>query len=67
MEVEVEALGDNISLGLLERGGEAEIVLDVEGAYDVATLGNAMAIADGNFSAWLQPRRINRQVTLFHT
>lgn len=36
VEVEVEALGDNISLGLLERGGGLEIVLDVEGAYDVA-------------------------------
>ena len=64
VEVEVEAIGDNITLGLLERGGGLEIVLDVEGASDAVTLGNAMSIADGNFSVWLQPRRINSQVNV---
>jgi len=41
-----------------------EIIQDVEGSGDAVTLGNAMAIADGDFSVWSQPRRINRPVNV---
>lgn len=62
-EVEVEALGDNLALGLLEKGGGLEIILDVDNFGDAIPLGNALAIADGNArTMWFQHRRINRQV-----
>jgi len=64
VEVEVEAIGDNMALGLLEKGGDLEIILDVEGFGDEIPLGNARAIIDGNFSMWLQHRRINRNVNV---
>lgn len=62
-EVEVESLGDNLALGLLEKGGGLEIILDVDNFRDAIPLGNALAIADGNaHTMWFQHRRINRQV-----
>jgi hypothetical protein len=64
VEVEVEAIGDNIALGLLERGGNLEIILDVDKVGDSVPLGNALAIVDGNFSMWVQYRRINRPVNV---
>lgn len=64
VEVEVEAIGDNIALGLLDRGGDLEIILDVDNLADSVPLGNAMALIDGDFSMWLQHRRINRAVNV---
>ena len=60
--VEVETIGDNLALDLLERGGGLEIILDVDNFGDSIPLGNALAIADGDFSIWYQHRRINRPI-----
>ena len=60
--VEVETIGDNIAIDLLERGGGLEIILDADNFGDSVPLGNALAIADGDFSIWYQHRRINRPV-----
>ncbi len=61
-EVRVHALGDNLSLGLPEKGGNIEIVIDVDDNSDIASLANSLPLADGDFSLWTEVRRINRQV-----
>ena len=64
MEVEVEALGDNLALSLLERGGGIDIVLDVDGFRDEVNLGNSQLLVDGNAAtAWQINRRIIRGST----
>ena len=63
-EVEVEAVGDNIALGLLDRGGGLEIILDVDNLADSVPLGNALVTIDGDFSMWLMHRRINRSINV---
>lgn len=53
VEVEVEAMGDNLALNLLDRGGGIDIVVDVGRSEDVTTLGNAIGLADGDlFTQW---------------
>ena len=65
VEVEVEALGDNLALGTLERGGNLEVVLDAFVTQDLIPLGNAQVLIDGDlstrwFSAAHHPSRARR-------
>ena len=48
-EVEVEAIGDNISLGMLDRGGGIDIVVDLGKTDEAVPLGNSRAMVDGDF------------------
>ena len=41
-------MGDNLALGLLERGGGIDIVVDVGRSEDFTSLGNAIGLADGD-------------------
>ena len=53
-EVEVEAIGDNIAIDPLQKGGGIDIVIDVDQTAQAVTLGNAMALVDGSlFQRWL--------------
>ena len=64
VQVRVPAIGDNMALNLPEKGGNIEIVIDVGESFDIASLGNSRALADGDFSIWTEVRRINRQVNV---
>ena len=61
-EVEVEAIGDNLSLDLATKGGGLEIIVDIAGFGDAASFANSLPLADGRFSLWTENRRINRSV-----
>ena len=61
-EVEVEAIGDNLSLDLAAKGGGLEIIVDIDGFGDAASFANSLPLADGRFSLWTENRRINRPV-----
>ena len=61
-EVEVEAIGDNLSLDLATKGGDLEIIVDIDGFGDAASFANSLPLADGRFSLWTENRRINRPV-----
>ncbi len=61
-EVEVEAIGDNLSLDLATKGGGLEIIVDIDGFGDAASFANSLPLADGRFSLWTENRRINRSV-----
>ena len=61
-EVEVEAIGDNLSLDLAAKGGDLEIIVDIDGFGDAASFANSLPLADGRFSLWTENRRINRSV-----
>ena len=61
-EVEVEAIGDNLSLDLAAKGGGLEIIVDIDGFGDAASFANSLPLADGQFSLWTENRRINRPV-----
>ena len=61
-EVEVEAIGDNLSLDLVAKGGGLEIIVDIDGFGDAASFANSLPLADGRFSLWTENRRINRSV-----
>ena len=61
-EVEVEAIGDNLSLDLAAKGGDLEIIVDIDGFGDAASFANSLPVADGRFSLWTENRRINRPV-----
>lgn len=61
-EVEVEAIGDNLSLDLAAKGGNLEIIVDIDGFGDAASFANSLPLADGRFSLWTENRRINRPV-----
>ena len=61
-EVEVEAIGDNLSLDLAAKGGDLEIIVDIDGFGDAASFANSLPLADGRFSLWTENRRINRPV-----
>jgi len=52
VEVEVEAIGDNISLGLLERGGIVDININLA-SNSPQPLGKALALVDGDlYERW---------------
>ena len=61
-EVEVEAIGDNLSLDLAAKGGGLEIIVDIDGFGDASSFANSLPLADGRFSLWTENRRINRPV-----
>ncbi|MFT5090040.1 MAG: hypothetical protein ACI906_003003 [Candidatus Latescibacterota bacterium] len=50
VEVEVEAIGDNISLGLLERGGLIDVNINLDN-IESQPLGKASALVDGDLYA----------------
>ena len=66
VEVEVEALGDNLALGTLERGGNLEVVLDAFVTQDLIPLGNAQVLIDGDLSTrWFVRRTIQAERDVF--
>lgn len=66
LEVEVETLGDNMALGLLERGGNIEVVLDPLVTQDLIPLGNAKVLIDGDlFTKWFVRRTIQAERDVF--
>ena len=57
MEVEFEAIGDNVAVNLLDRGGAMEIILNVTETAEEIALGNALSLVDGNlFQRWRNHR-----------
>jgi hypothetical protein len=53
VEIEVEAVGDNLMSGLLERGGNVDIVVEIDGSDSEAVpLGNALNVADGYLNTY---------------
>ncbi len=51
-EIEVETIGDNIALGLLERGGTVDVNINLA-SNDSQPLGKARALFDGNlYERW---------------
>ena len=55
--VEVESIGDNLTLNLIERGGTIDIVIDVFVRAEEVTLGNALNLVDGSiFNRWRNGR-----------
>ena len=66
LEVEVETLGDNMALGMIERGGNLEVVLDAFVAQDLIPLGNARVLIDGDLSTrWFVRRTIQAERDVF--
>ena len=66
LEVEVDALGDNLALGTLERGGNLEVVLDAFVTQDLIPLGNARVLIDGDLSTrWFVRRTIQAERDVF--
>ncbi len=59
LEVQVDALGDNISLGVLERGGKLDVVLDAFAVKETETLalGTTRVILDGDLVSLWRVRR----------
>ncbi len=52
VEVEVETIGDNISMGLIERGGLIDININLDNTKS-QPLGKAVALVDGNlYERW---------------
>ena len=57
MEVEFAAIGDNLALDLLEKGGGIDIILNVNETAEEIALGNALSLVDGNlFQRWRNHR-----------
>ena len=66
LEVEVEALGDNLALWMLDRGGNLEVVLDAFVTQDLIPLGNAQVLIDGDLSTrWFVRRTIQAERDVF--
>ena len=66
LEIEVEALGDYLALGMLERGGRLEVVLDAFVTQDLIPLGNARVFIDGDLSTrWFVRRTIQAERDVF--
>lgn len=52
VEVEVEAIGDNISMGLIDRGGTIDININLANT-ESQPLGNALSLVDGDlYQRW---------------
>ena len=61
VEIEVEALGDNLVSDLRERGGAVEIIIGTGGTDFVeATLTNALLLIDGRVNTWWRSGRVPR-------
>ena len=57
VEVQVESIGDNLTLNLLERGGAIDVVIDAFVRAEEVTLGNALNLVDGSiFNRWRNGR-----------
>ena len=57
VEVQVESIGDNLTLNLLERGGAIDVVIDAFVRAEEVTLGNALNLVDGSiFDRWRNGR-----------
>jgi hypothetical protein len=55
--VQVESIGDNLTLNLLERGGAIDVVIDAFVRAEEVTLGNALNLVDGSiFNRWRNGR-----------
>ena len=55
--VEVESIGDNLILNLIERGGAIDVVIDAFVRAEEVTLGNALNLVDGSiFDRWRNGR-----------
>ena len=55
--IEVESIGDNLTLNLVERGGAIDIVIDAFVRAEEVTLGNALNLVDGSiFDRWRNGR-----------
>jgi hypothetical protein len=60
-EVEVDAIGDNITLGVLDKGGSIDILVASEGtASSAVPLGNAVGLLDGLLSTQWRFGRASR-------
>ncbi len=57
VEVQVEHIGDNLTLNLLERGGTIDVVIDAFVRAEEVALGNALNLIDGSiFARWRNGR-----------
>ncbi len=57
VEVQVESIGDNLTLDLLERGGAIDVVIDAFVRAEEVALGNALNLVDGSiFDRWRNGR-----------
>ena len=55
--VEVQSIGDNLILNLIERGGAIDVVIDAFVRAEEVTLGNALNLVDGSiFNRWRNGR-----------
>ena len=61
VEIEVEALGDNLVSGLRERGGDVEIIIGTNRTdFEAATLTNALRLIDGRINTYWRSGRVPR-------
>jgi hypothetical protein len=57
VEVQVESIGDNIALNLLERGGNMDVVADLANTAESVPLSNVLALVDGDlYQRWAYGR-----------
>lgn len=53
VEVQVESIGDNVALNLLQRGGNMDVVADLANTAESVPLSNVLAMVDGNlYERW---------------
>ena len=60
VEVQVETVGDNLALGLLERDGTVEVILNLSNPNARMESGNSQAAVDGNLASGLRQSRHQR-------
>jgi hypothetical protein len=57
VEVQVESIGDNIALNLLQRGGNMDVVADLANTAESVPLSNVLALVDGDlYQRWAYGR-----------
>jgi hypothetical protein len=57
VEIEVEGIGDNLTVDLIGRGGAIDVIIDVFNRAEEVTLGNALNLVDGSiFDRWRNGR-----------
>ena len=71
VEVQVEAVGDNMALELLERGGALELILNLSDPNAITIVSNTRLVVDGNLASGLRqsrhqrgPSDVNSRITL---
>jgi len=60
VEVQVEAIGDNLALGLLERGGALEVILNLSNPSAITETSNSQQAVDGKLTSGLRQSRQQR-------